>query len=126
VRRVRFVAAARREFLAEVIYYNEERAGLGARFTAAVEEATARAAGFPLTGQSSIGPRRTRLSYSLSHITLAVPAIGCRVFEIANRETMGTSQFLGATLMVPVLSGDSHTLWWGHCWGLRKNWRQIK
>lgn len=50
MRRVRFVAAARREFLAEVIYYNEERAGLGARFTAAVEEATARAAGFPLTG----------------------------------------------------------------------------
>lgn len=50
MRRVRFVAAARREFLAGVIYYNEERAGLGARFTAAVEEATARAAAFPLTG----------------------------------------------------------------------------
>jgi plasmid stabilization system protein ParE len=50
VRRVRFAAAARREFLAEVIYYNKERAGLGARFTAAVEEATARAAAFPLTG----------------------------------------------------------------------------
>jgi hypothetical protein len=48
VRRVRFVTAARREFLAEVIYYKEERAGLGARFTAAVEEATA--ATFPLTG----------------------------------------------------------------------------
>lgn len=79
MRRVRFVAAARREFLAEVIYYNEERAGLGARFTAAVEEATARAAAF-------IGPRRTRLLYLLSHITLAVPATGCRVFKIANRE----------------------------------------
>jgi toxin ParE1/3/4 len=50
VRRVRFAAAARREFLAEVIYYNGEQAGLGARFTAAVEEATARAAAFPLTG----------------------------------------------------------------------------
>ncbi len=50
MRRVRFVAAARLEFLAEVIYYNKERAGLGARFTAAVEEATARAAAFPLTG----------------------------------------------------------------------------
>jgi toxin ParE1/3/4 len=58
VRRVRF-AAARREFLAEVIYYNEERAGLGARFTAVVEEATARAAGFPLTGsRASKGTRR--------------------------------------------------------------------
>jgi plasmid stabilization system protein ParE len=50
VRRVRFVAAARREYLAEVVYYNKERAGLGARFTAAVEEATARAVAFPLTG----------------------------------------------------------------------------
>jgi toxin ParE1/3/4 len=50
VRRVRFAAAARREFLAELVYYSKERAGLGARFTAAVEEATARAVAFPLTG----------------------------------------------------------------------------
>jgi hypothetical protein len=35
VRRARFVAAARREFLAEVVYYNKERADLGARSTAA-------------------------------------------------------------------------------------------
>jgi plasmid stabilization system protein ParE len=59
VRRVRFVAAARLEFLAEVIYYNKERAGLGARFTAAVEEATTRAAAFPLTGSpASMSTRR--------------------------------------------------------------------
>lgn len=58
MRRVRFVAAARREFFAEVIFYNEERAGLGARFTAAVEEATARAAAFPLTG--SLASKSTR------------------------------------------------------------------
>lgn len=50
MRRARFVAAARREFLAEVVYYNKESADLGARFTAAVEEATARAVAFPLTG----------------------------------------------------------------------------
>ena len=39
----RFIAAARLEFLAEVIYYNEAQPGLGERFTAAVEEAAARA-----------------------------------------------------------------------------------
>ena len=37
--RARFIAAARLEFLAEVIYYSEAEAGLGARFAAAVEEA---------------------------------------------------------------------------------------
>jgi len=44
VNRARFIAAARLEFLAEVIYYSEAQAGLGARFTAAVEEATDRIA----------------------------------------------------------------------------------
>jgi len=48
--RARFIAAARLEFLAEVIYYSEAQAGLGVRFTAAVEEAAARALAFPLAG----------------------------------------------------------------------------
>ena len=48
--RARFIAAARLEFLAEVIYYSEAQAGLGVRFTAAVEEAAARALAFPLSG----------------------------------------------------------------------------
>ncbi|MGQ0603069.1 MAG: hypothetical protein ACT4QE_15410, partial [Anaerolineales bacterium] len=48
--RARFIAAARLEFLAEVIYYSEAEAGLGARFTTAVEEAAARAVAFPLAG----------------------------------------------------------------------------
>ena len=43
----RFLAAARLEFLAEVIYYNNAQLGLGARFAAAIEEATARAVAFP-------------------------------------------------------------------------------
>ena len=43
----RFIAAARIEFLAEVIYYTEAEAGLGARFNAAVEEAAVRALAFP-------------------------------------------------------------------------------
>jgi len=50
VNRARFIAAARLEFLAEVIYYSEAQTGLGARFTAAVEEAAARALAFPLSG----------------------------------------------------------------------------
>jgi toxin ParE1/3/4 len=50
VNRARFIAAARLEFLAEVIYYSEVEAGLGARFTAAVEEAAARALAFPESG----------------------------------------------------------------------------
>ena len=50
MKHARFIAAARLEFLAEVIYYNEVQPGLGERFTAAVEEATARAVGFPLSG----------------------------------------------------------------------------
>lgn len=48
--RARFIAAARIELLAEVIYYSEAQAGLGIRFTAAVEESAARALAFPLSG----------------------------------------------------------------------------
>ena len=58
MRPARFVAAARREFLSEVIYYNKESPGLGRRFAAAVEEATARALAFPLAG--SPAPKNTR------------------------------------------------------------------
>lgn len=48
--RARFIAAARLEFLAEVIQYSEAQAGLGVRFAEAVEEAAARALAFPLSG----------------------------------------------------------------------------
>ncbi len=41
MRSARFVPAARREFLAEIVYYNQEQPGLGARFTDAVEESAA-------------------------------------------------------------------------------------
>ena len=53
MKNARFIAAARVEFLAEVIYYNEAQSGLGERFTAAVEEAAARAVAFPLSGSPS-------------------------------------------------------------------------
>jgi plasmid stabilization system protein ParE len=41
---------ARREFLKEVVYYNEQGPGLGAAFAQEAEEATARALAFPQTG----------------------------------------------------------------------------
>jgi toxin ParE1/3/4 len=50
VKRARFVAPARHELLAEVAYYNEKELALGIRFLAAVEDATARALTYPLTG----------------------------------------------------------------------------
>jgi len=50
VKRARFVAPARRELLAEVTYYNNKEFGLGSRFLAAVEDVTARALAYPLTG----------------------------------------------------------------------------
>ena len=48
--RVKFIAPARREFLKEIVYYNEQEAGLGAVFAQEVEEAAARALAFPDTG----------------------------------------------------------------------------
>jgi len=50
VKRARFVAPARRELLAEVAYYSNKESGLGSRFLTAVEDATARALAYPLTG----------------------------------------------------------------------------
>jgi plasmid stabilization system protein ParE len=58
VKRARFVAAARREFLAEVAHYRSEERRLGARFAEAVEEAVTRALAFPLAG--SPAARSTR------------------------------------------------------------------
>ena len=50
MKQARFVAPAREEFLAEVAYYDQVQPGQGARFATAVEEATARALSFPLSG----------------------------------------------------------------------------
>jgi toxin ParE1/3/4 len=56
--RAKFIAPARREFLKEVVYYNEQALGLGAAFVQEVEVATARALAFPDSG--SPGPAGTR------------------------------------------------------------------
>lgn len=58
MKRARFVDPARRELLAEVAYYEAKEPGIGGRYLAAVEEATARALAYPLTG--SPASERTR------------------------------------------------------------------
>jgi toxin ParE1/3/4 len=58
MKRVRFLAAARRELLAEVLYYNELGVGLGTKFAGAFDETLAIAARFPAAG--SPGPASTR------------------------------------------------------------------
>ena len=51
--RAKFIAPARREFLKEVVYYNEQEAGLGDAFAQEIEEAAARAMAFPEAGSSA-------------------------------------------------------------------------
>ena len=53
MKRAQFVARAREEFLADVAYYDQVQPGQGVRFAAAVEEATARALAFPLSGSTA-------------------------------------------------------------------------
>ncbi|MEX2489191.1 MAG: type II toxin-antitoxin system RelE/ParE family toxin [Pseudomonadales bacterium] len=54
MKRVRFIAPARREFLKEVAYYNEQTPGLGGAFIREVEAATARALAFPNSGSPCV------------------------------------------------------------------------
>ena len=56
---VRFLPAARRELLAEVLYYSESGTGLGVKFVSAVEQALAVTVQFPLAGSpGSAGTRK--------------------------------------------------------------------
>lgn len=89
MKRARFVAAARREFLAEVDYYNKEEPGLGARFSVAVEEATARAVAFPLAGSPySKGTRRVFLRDFPFALVYRPAADGILVFALAHESRL--------------------------------------
>ena len=85
MKRARFVAAARREFLAEVVYYNKEEPGLGARFAAAVEDATARSLAFPLAGApASKNTRRVFLKDFPFAVVYRPDADGIIIFALAH------------------------------------------
>lgn len=59
MKRVRLVADARREFFREILYYENERKGLGARFRRAAEEAFLHAGEKPGHGKpGALGTRR--------------------------------------------------------------------
>lgn len=84
MKRARFVAAARREFLTEVVYYNREP-GLGARFAAAVEDATVRALAFPLAGApASKNTRRVFLKDFPFAVVYRPDADGITIFALAH------------------------------------------
>ena len=85
MKRVLFVADARREFLAAVVYYNSEEAGLGARFTQAVEDAAARALAFPRAGSPSTkSTRRVFLVDFPFAIVYRPDADGIVIFAVAH------------------------------------------
>ena len=85
MKRARFIAAARLEFLAEVIYYNEAQPGLGQRFTAAVEDAAARALAFPLAGSPArSNTRRVILKGFPFSLVYRPEADGIVVFAVAH------------------------------------------
>ncbi len=85
MKRVRFVAPARREFLAEVAYYNGQEPGLGTRFAAAVEEATLRAVAFPFSGSpSSRNTRRVFVRGFPFAVVYRPDELGIVVFALAH------------------------------------------
>lgn len=86
MRSARFVPAARREFLAEIVYYNQEQPGLGARFTAAVEGAAARALAFPHAGSPAAGnTRRVLLQGFPFSIVYRDETSGIIIFAVAHQ-----------------------------------------
>lgn len=85
MKRARFIAPARSEFLSEVAYYDGRESGLGARFTAAVEEAAARAVTFPLAGSSaSESTRRVFVNNFPFSLIYRPDAEGVIVFAVAH------------------------------------------
>lgn len=85
MRRARFIAAARLEFLAEVAYYDEAQSGLGQRFASAVEEATVRALVFPQAGSPAVsGTRRAILNGFPFSIFYRPDNNGIVVFAVAH------------------------------------------
>jgi len=89
VNQARFVAPARAEFLADVAYYDQVQPGQGARFAAAVEEATARALAFPLSGSPATPSiRRVIVKNFPFSIVYRPEADGIVVFAVAHQSRL--------------------------------------
>jgi toxin ParE1/3/4 len=89
VKRARFVAPAREEFLADVAYYDQVQPGQGVRFAAAVEEATARALAFPLSGSPATPTiRRVIIKNFPFSIVYRPEADGIVVFAVAHHSRL--------------------------------------
>ena len=85
MKRAHFVASERRELLAEVAYYNTKEMGLGGRFIAAVEDATARALAYPLTGTpASVNTQRMFLKDFRVALVYRPDKDGIVVFALAH------------------------------------------
>lgn len=83
--RARFVAAARLEYLSEVVYYNKIEPGLGHRFAEEVEEAAARALAFPRSGSPSrFSTRRVMLKTFPFSLVYRPEPDGILVFALAH------------------------------------------
>lgn len=86
MKQARFVAAAREEFLEEVVYYNTAQEGLGARFAAAVEKATALVLAFPGVGFPSMsGTRRVIVKDFPFSLIYRPNPVGIVVFAVAHQ-----------------------------------------
>lgn len=91
MKRVRFIAPARQEFLSEVAYYDAREPGLGARFAAAVEEAVTRAVAFPLTGSPvSQSTRRVFVNNFPYAVVYRPDKEGITVFAVAHHSRRPT------------------------------------
>ncbi|MDQ2916981.1 MAG: type II toxin-antitoxin system RelE/ParE family toxin [Pseudomonadota bacterium] len=89
MKRARFIALAREEFLTEVAYYDQVQPGQGSRFVAAAEEATVRALAFPLAGAPSApGARRVFLKGFPFSIVYRPEADGIVVFAVAHHSRL--------------------------------------
>ena len=85
MKRARFADTARSELLAKVAYYEDKEPGLGQKFLLAVEEATARALAYPLTGTpASKRTRRTFLKDFPFALVYRPDDIGIIVFALAH------------------------------------------
>ena len=86
MRKAEFVAAAREEFLAEVVYYNTAQEGLGSEFAVAIEKTTALALVFPEIGAPFDSDTRRMIVKGFPFSLIYKPSTnGIVVFAVAHQ-----------------------------------------